>query len=161
MLVPFDQLSDTSKIWIYQAEKELDNEQIALVKTKLEKFLNTWQSHGKDLVASYKIPYNQFIIIGVDEDKTNSSGCSIDASVAVLKELEQDLQVALFNRMLVTFKIQDNVNTVSLPDLQRYIKEGKINPNTIVFNNLVKNKKELNQNWETPAKNSWHKRFFD
>ncbi len=160
MLVPFDQLSDTSKIWIYQAEKELNNEQIALVKTKLETFLNTWQSHGKDLVASHKIPYNQFIIIGVDEDKTNSSGCSIDASVAVLKELEQDLQVDLFNRMKVTFKIQDNVNTVSLPDFQRYIKEGKINPNTIVFNNLVNNKSELNQNWETPAKNSWHKRLF-
>ncbi len=160
MLVPFDQLSDNSKIWIYQAEKELNNKQITLVKTKLENFLNTWQSHGKDLVASYKITYNQFIIVGVDEDKTNSSGCSIDASVAVLKELEQDLQVGLFNRMLVTFKMQDNVNTVSLPDFQRYIKEGKINPNTIVFNNLVKNKSELDQNWETPAKNSWHKRFF-
>jgi hypothetical protein len=159
MLVPFDALSKSSKVWIYQANRELSDDEIARVKSKLEKFLTNWQSHGKDLVTSYKIAYNQFIILAVDEEKTNSSGCSVDASVAVIKELEQDLQVDLFNRMLVTFKIGDNVNTVNLNDFKRYINEGKIEEETIVFNNLIKNVAELESNWEVPVKNSWHKRM--
>lgn len=161
MLVPFNELSKSSKVWIYQASKELTDDEITKIKEKLEKFLQNWQSHGKDLVTSYQILYNQFIILAIDEDKTNSSGCSIDASVAVLKELEQDLQVDLFNRMLVMFKINDNINTVNLQDFKRYVEEGKIDKNTTVFNNLVTNLKEFESNWETPVQNSWHKRFLN
>jgi len=161
MLVPFNELSKSSKVWIYQASKELTDDEITKIKEKLEKFLQNWQSHGKDLVTSYQILYNQFIILAIDEDKTNSSGCSIDASVAVLKELEQDLQVDLFNRMLVMFKINDNINTVNLQDFKRYVEEGKIDKNTTVFNNLVATLKEFESNWETAVQNSWHKRFLN
>lgn len=160
MLVPFKDLSDSSKIWIYQASRELTDNETSLVKKKLEVFLSKWQSHGKDLIASYKIMYNQFIILAVDQEKTSYSGCSVDASVAVLKELEQDLQVDLFDKMKVTFKIGENINTVALSDFQKYIKEGKITQNTIVFNNLVQTKKEFENNWIVEAKDAWHARFF-
>ncbi len=160
MLVPFNDLSNNSKVWIYQASRELKEEELNLVKKKLEQFLNNWQSHGKDLVASYKLPFNQFIVLAVDEEKTGSSGCSVDASVAVLKELEHDLQVDLFDRMKVIFKIDDNINTVTLPDFQKYVKEGKITKNTTVFNNLVKTKSEFENNWQVQAKDAWHARYF-
>ena len=160
MLVNFKELSNTSKVWIYQADKELSNQEVAKVKTKISYFIQNWQSHGKDLIASFKIMYNQFIIISVDEDKTSSSGCSIDASVTIIKELESDLQINLFDRLKITFKIDKNINTVNFVNFKKYINEGKINSNTIVFNNLVKTKAEFINNWEIPAKDSWHNRFF-
>ncbi len=160
MLLDFNELTDTSKIWIYQASRELTDIEKNIVKNKLETFLKNWQSHGKDLIASYKIPYNQFIVIAVDEDKTNSSGCSVDASVAILKELEQNLQIDLFDRMKTTFKIGETINTVSLSEFQNYIKDKKITKDTIVFNNLINTKNDFNKKWEVPANQSWHNRFF-
>ncbi len=32
---------------------------------------------------------------------------------------------------------------------------------TIVYNNLVTDISEYNQNWEVPANESWHSRFFN
>lgn len=159
MLVPFDALSKKSKVWIYQANRELTESEVAKVVLELEQFLKNWQSHGKDLIASYKIPYNQFIVLAIDEEKSKSSGCSVDASVAVLRALEKDLQVDLFDRMKVTFKNEEHINTVNLSDFKRFANEGKITKNTIVFNNLVKNIAEFNTNWEIPAKDSWHDKF--
>ena len=38
-------------------------------------------------------------------------------------------------------------------------KQKAVSKNTIVFNNLVTNIVELNENWEVPASESWHNRF--
>ena len=35
--------------------------------------------------------------------------------------------------------------------------QNKVNENTIVFNNLVQNKQDFEQNWRVELKNSWHK----
>ncbi len=160
MFVEFNQLSETSKIWIYQANRELSNDEVALATSKLSNFIKNWQSHGKNLISSFKIKYNQFIIISVDADKTNSSGCSVDASVALIKEIEKELQIDLFDRLKITFKNGENINTVSLADFKKYIAKGKIDKNTIVFNNLVKTVSEFQEKWEIPAKDSWHIKLF-
>jgi len=39
------------------------------------------------------------------------------------------------------------------------IKMGKVNAETLVYNNLVTVKKELDTHWEIPLKNSWQKRY--
>ncbi len=160
MFVEFDQLSATSKIWIYQANRELSNDEVVLATSKLSDFIKNWQSHGKDLIASFQIKYKQFIIISVDVTKTNYSGCSVDASVALIKEIEKELQVDLFDRLKITFKSNENVNTVNLANFKKYIVEGKIDKNTVVFNNLVKTIAEFQEKWEIPAKDSWHIRMF-
>jgi hypothetical protein len=38
-------------------------------------------------------------------------------------------------------------------------KDKAVSKNTIVFNNLVNNIAEFNENWEVPASESWHSRF--
>ena len=40
-------------------------------------------------------------------------------------------------------------------------KDKAVSKNTIVFNNLVTNKAEYLENWEVPAKDSWHSRFIN
>jgi hypothetical protein len=39
-------------------------------------------------------------------------------------------------------------------------KEKAVSANTIVFNNLVNTIEEWKENWEVPAEDSWHNRFF-
>lgn len=161
MFVNFDHLADSSKIWIYQSNREFTENEIQEINEMLEKFIGSWKRHGDDLRASYLIKYNQFIVLAVDEDHNEVSGCSVDASTHVFKQIEQTYQVDLFNKLNTAFKDGENINIVSLADFQKYVKQQKINSNTTVFNNLIKTKKELSTAWEVDAENSWHSRYFN
>ncbi len=160
MLVDFDSLEDTSRVWVYQANRAFSTSEEEEIVAKTENFITSWQVHGKDLKASYQIKYHQFIVIAVDEDYNKVSGCSIDASVNLILKLEQSLKLDLTNKLKVSFKDNNNVNVVSLLDFKNFVKQQKITENTVVFNNLVATKADFESNWEVPAINSWHKRFF-
>ncbi len=160
MLVLFDTLPLKSKIWIYQSNKTFSNDEVSKIKTLLEPFVETWQYHGQDLNASYKILYNQFIVLAVAEDDT-VSGCSIDASVHIIQQIEQEFKADLTDKLQVAFKDGENINTVSLVEFKKYVALNKITQKTIVFNNMVNTIEGLNTNWEVPAKQSWHKKYFN
>lgn len=159
MFVDYNLMPNTSKTWIYQSNKELTDIEVEQVKTKIENFIKQWKRHGDDLKASYQIKYNQFIVLFVDESYNNVSGCSIDSSVNLIKQLEKEFSVDLTNKLNISFKDTTNINIVSLSDFQKYAKEEKITSNTIVFNNLVTTKADFEENWEVTADKSWHKRF--
>ena len=160
MLVDFDSLTDTSRVWVYQCYREFSDGEVEELKAKLENFTTNWNSHGKDLKASFKILYNRFVVLAVDEKFNRPSGCSIDASVNLIKQLENEHSVDLMNKLNLSFKDSQNISVVSMSDFQKYVKEGKITSNTTVFNNMVTTKADFEQNWEVRASDSWHKRFF-
>ena len=159
MLVNFDSLEGSSKIWIYQSNREFSEKEVAEISHSLENFIGSWKRHGDDLKASYQIKYNQFIVLAVDEIYNEVSGCSIDASVNLMKQFEQKFAVDLTNKLNISFKDNHNINVVSMADFQNYAKQQKITSNTVVFNNMVTNKADFEQNWEVTADKSWHKRF--
>ena len=51
----------------------------------------------------------------------------------------------------------EKINLLSLSDFKTLISEGKINEESIVFNNLIKTKRDYIEQWEVQLKNSWHK----
>lgn len=159
MLVKFENLEDDARVWVYQSSREFSDSEANEIGFKIETFISSWKRHGDDLKASYIIKYNQFIVIAVDENYNEISGCSIDASVNFIKQLEKNFSIDLTNKLNISFKDNDNINIVSMGDFQKYAKLEKITSNTIVFNNMVNTKEEFNQNWEVTADKSWHKRF--
>ncbi len=159
MLVDFNSLPDTSRVWIYQADREFTQDEAARISEKLNIFVANWKRHGDDLKASFQIKYNQFIVLGVDENYNDVSGCSIDASVHIIKELQKEFEVDLLNKMIVSFKDGDNVNTVSLKAFKAYAKLEKINADTVVFNNMITSKGDFETAWEVEASKSWHAKF--
>ncbi|MCF6296917.1 MAG: ABC transporter ATPase [Flavobacteriaceae bacterium] len=160
MLVNFSSLPDNSKIWIYQSSRKFLDTEVSEISSKMEQFITNWKRHGDDLKGSYQIKYNQFIVLAVDQSYNEASGCSVDASTHVFKQFEVQYQVDLFNKMNTAFKDGDNINIVSLSDFQNFINQQKINTKTIVFNNLINTKKELETVWEVSADKSWHSRYF-
>jgi len=159
MLVPFNTLPPKSRIWIYQSNSAFTDVEISNISKIIEPFLENWQRHGNNLKASYRIIYNQFIVIAVDENN-EVSGCSIDASMHIMQQIEQQFKVDLTDKLQVAFKNGDNINTVSLADFKKYVTLDKITSETIVFNNMVDSIEGLQNNWEVPANKSWHNRFF-
>lgn len=159
MFVNFSSLPETARVWIYQSNRRFSDFEVKEISKELEAFINAWKRHGDDLKASFKIIYNQFVVISVDENYNNVSGCSIDASVNFIKNLERKYTIDLTDKMNISFKDGENVNIVKMSDFQKYASQNKITSNTFVFNNLVNTVKEFNENWEIPAEKSWHKRF--
>ena len=160
MLVDFEKLPDSSRIWIYQADRAFSEEEVSEIRTRLEAFLKEWTAHGSSLEAGFELPYNRFIVIGLNQQNQAASGCSIDASVHFIQELEQHFKLVLLDRMNVTFRQGPYIAYKPLNEFRKMAKNRAVSPNTVVFNNLVTNKFEYRQDWEVPASDSWHKRFF-
>ena len=159
MFTEYNSLPNTSRIWVYQANREFTANELEKINKTATEFINNWTRHGDDLKGSFTVKYNQFLVLAVDESFNNVSGCSIDASVRFVQELEKEFTIDLMDKMNVSFKDGDIINLVRLPDFQQYAKEEKIKASTIVFNNMVTTKEELETKWEVPASESWHARF--
>ncbi|WP_420600873.1 ABC transporter ATPase [Flagellimonas sp.] len=159
MLVDFESLPDTARIWIYQCNRSFSSEELEDVNNALSQFLEQWTAHGSELSAGFEIKYKRFIVIGLDQSNASASGCSIDTSVHFIQGLEQKYGVELMDRMNVSFKQGEYVAYKSLKDFKKMAKDKAISKSTIVFNNLVTNKLEYLEHWEVPASESWHARF--
>jgi hypothetical protein len=159
MLVEFNSLSDTSRVWIYQASRSFSAEELEEVRTGLDQFIKEWTAHGSELAAGYEIRYNRFIVIALDQTNITASGCSIDASVRFILDLEKKYDIDLLDKMNVSYKQGEFVAYKTLIDFKKMAKNKSVSKNTIVFNNLVTNKLEYENYWEVPAEESWHGRF--
>ncbi|ALM06769.1 ABC transporter ATPase [Sediminicola sp. YIK13] len=159
MLVEFNSLSETSRVWIYQASRSFNAEELEEVKAGLDQFIKEWTAHGSELQAGYEIRYNRFIVIALDQTNTTASGCSIDASVRFIQALEKKYDIDLLDKMNVSYKQGEFVAYKTLIDFKKMAKNKSVSKNTIVFNNLVTNKLEYENHWEVPAEESWHGRF--
>ena len=160
MYVPFEDLPEDSKIWIYPSDRKFSDDEMSDIENDLKAFIENWSAHGTGLEASYLLKYNRFIILAVNQEVQPATGCSIDSSVAFIQNLEQKYKVDLLDKMNVTFKNGEHIAHKSLIDFKRMAKEKAVTANTIVFNNLVNSIEEFNGNWEVPASDSWHSRFF-
>lgn len=159
MFVEYSKLPESSRVWIYQSEREFTEKEITFISENAKAFIEKWTRHGDDLKGSFTIKYNQFLVLAVDEGFNNVSGCSIDASVHFVQELEKTLQLDMMDKMNISFKDGNHINIVKMSAFKDFVKDNKINGNTIVFNNMVATKKELETSWEIEAEKSWHKRF--
>ena len=154
-----NQLADHSRVWIYQSNRKLSNAEAKEIKQYGEEFIKNWAAHGAELKASFDVKYNYFLILFADESQVKASGCSIDSSVRFIKEIEKAYGLDLFDRLNITFKSGDQIDALRMNDFQTALEKGQLTENTIVFNNLVETKKEFDEKWEVPVRESWHARM--
>ncbi|MFN4234992.1 MAG: ABC transporter ATPase [Bacteroidia bacterium] len=154
-MIPINEMPDHSRVWIYQSDRKFSDDEVAAIEQKLADFISNWASHGTPLKASGAVLYNRFLIILADEDSVKASGCSIDKSVAFVKQLEKELKCDFFNRLLIAYKSGDEIKTFHFAEKDELISQGKINDNTIIFNNLIQNKADLLSNWQQRLSESW------
>ena len=160
MFVPFDQLPDHSRVWIYPSTRPFTSFELEDIREKAEDFLEQWTAHGADLQAGIDLPYDRFIVIGLNESVQSASGCSIDSSVRFIQTLEDTFAISLLDKMNVTFRNNNSIDHITLKEFRSKAKKKQVQSNVIVFNNLVLNKMEYDSLWEVPASSSWHARYF-
>jgi len=159
MLVDFQKIPDSSKVWIYQSNRKFYTDEIEVIKTKIEVFLSSWKDSDIDIIASYQFLYDRFIIFSVDEMLNKLTIDAIDKSVAFILQLQSDYKIELLDKLNVCFKQGEFVQYKELKEFKKLLKSKSISEKTIVFNNLINTKEELENNWEIPLEDSWHNRF--
>ncbi len=159
----FESFPDHARVWIYAAKRPFTLEEHEYLSARLGLFIEQWQAHGKQLKSDFAILHRRFVVIAVDEGPQNATGCSIDACVHELQAISKELNIDLFDRMQVVYRDVDNnmVVSCSIPEAKEMIAQHDFPTDTPVFNNSITSLKELRQNWEVPAAESWIKRYFE
>jgi len=160
MYIPFNQLSDNARIWIYQSDRKLTDNEIEFIMKEGTNFVESWTAHSQQLQASIKVFYEQFIVLSVDETTAAATGCSIDKSVHFVKQLEAKLDVQLLDKSKIAVKEGQEIRQFAMQAIKEHVKTGALNANSIIFNNMVSDISGFRNNWQVAAKDSWMNRYF-
>ena len=158
MFVDFSSLDLSSRVWIFQSETEINKNLEDLIKIELIEFLEKWVSHGIDIISSFEIKYETFIVIAVS-DSINISGCSIDTLINFVKSLENKYNLSLMNKNIIKFKNGSTISSMNISDFKSKCEKINNNEELIVFNNLVNSIADYRNKWEIDIRLSWHKRY--
>lgn len=155
-----EEFADNSKVWIYQSSRLFLISEALEMEDILQEFVNSWKSHGATVKGYANLFYGRFIVIMADEAATGVSGCSTDSSVRMIKQIEKDYNVDMFDRQSLAFVVKDKIEVIPLAQLSYAVENNFITANTLYFNNTVETRSQLENKWIVPAGESWLGRFF-
>ncbi len=159
--IPFDHLPSDARLWIFAAERPLSTDESRRVLAETDAFIDHWTAHGVPLSAGREVRHNRFVLVGVDERAAGVSGCSIDALVRRMQQLESVLGLELINNEPVLYREGDTIERVSRERFAELAASGTVSPHTRVFDNTLTRVGDLVAGkWEVRAAESWHGRAF-
>ncbi len=149
------------RVLIYPASRPFTAKESKVIAEKLYDFLGTWAAHGKPLSSSFKVEKNQFIVIAVDEEKEMASGCSIDSLNGLMRELDAEFELGLFDRMKASFVENGEIKTMKLQDFRNRLKNGEISRDIEVFDFSKSTYVSFLSDFLLPLKRSWAGIYID
>jgi hypothetical protein len=159
--VDITQLPDSARLFVYNTARALDQQELELLRTNLEAFLDQWAAHGSPLTVGYALPYDHFVVIAVDDSAVGPSGCSIDASYQFLKAFTARTGIEILDAPDVCFRDAEGVRCVSRSEFNALASNAQVDATTTVFNNTITTLGDFRAGrWEVPARESWHARAY-
>jgi len=156
-LLQLEDLPDDSRVWVFGADRGLDDGATDLLLRDVDRFLAQWHAHGAPLTTARDWRDQRFLTVAVDQSTAGASGCSIDGLYRSLKSLEPRLGASLVTSGLVFYR--DDKGRVQSVDRDRFSALGaerKITPHSRVFDPTVTSLGEWRARFELNAEDSWH-----
>ncbi len=151
----FPTLGGNGRIWIYAADRALSATEAIEINRRLASFCKDWLAHGSRLAADFNIVYNQIVLLAVDEEVAEATGCSIDKATEIFKQIDEEFQLDLFNRMNLFFVQNEKLRVVKLVDVNKLYRSGLISEDTTFLDNSISTRVDLDERWQLPFKDSW------
>jgi hypothetical protein len=148
-----------SRVWIYQSDRTLNENEVKEIKITLDNFVQSWKSHGDQVKGYSTVYFDMFIVMMADESSVSVGGCSMDSSVRIMKEIEKKFNLNLFNREMLTFQAKEKLIQIPLSLIEKSLNDKIITEESLYFNNTILSKLDLETKWIIPLKNSWLSRF--
>ena len=159
MFVDYNTISEDAKVWIYPSSRKFYPTEIEEIEQKIKTFVENWKAGDENFKASYRFLYHRFIIFVADVSETTITNADIDASVSFILALQETYKIELLDKMNACFKQGEFVQYKELKDFKKLVKNKAVTGKTIIFDNLVNNKEDLENFWEISIENSWYNRF--
>ena len=155
MYVPFDKIDESAKCWIYILEKNINfkSDEINLI---LKSLCEKWKSHNNEVVSSFQIYRDRYIILFAEE---GISGCSIDSSNRLLRYELDRLNINVMPNSKIGIFIENKIKLEDRSSIINLIQANKLKPKDKMINTTVTNKKEYNKNWILEINKSWLTNF--
>jgi hypothetical protein len=155
--VPFDSLPDDARVWVFGAATELDAPASERLLGAVDDFLAQWNAHGAPLVCGRDWREDRFLAVGVDQSTAGASGCSIDGLFRTLARLEPEIGATLLGGGRVYYRDADGrVVATTRKAFNQLAREGRVGPDTPVFDTSLTSAGAWRQAFERPARASWH-----
>jgi len=153
MFVDFDKISNESSLLVFCADKEIVYDSLT---KDLISFIKSWTSHGKDVLGSCRVFFNQLVIVAFDESDNCISGCSKDKCYNLFKDFKFNYNLDFFRRDLVVY-IDNNI--IKVKELEVFKKIPlELRSSFIIINLFVKTKNDISFNFKQNYRDSvWAK----
>jgi hypothetical protein len=156
-LVEIEGLPDNARTWVFGADKTMNAPASDTLLKEVDGFLSQWHAHGSPLTVGRDWQYGRFLTVAVDQSTAGASGCSIDGLFRTLKGLEPKLAASLVTSGLIFFRDENGaIQSVDRDQFTALGAEGKIAPDTRVFDPTVTTLGEWRARFELNAEDSWH-----
>lgn len=159
---PLRDLPDEARIWIYAADRDLNDLQEKRVGEILNEFCASWMSHGRPVESAADVLEGRFAVIAGRIEDGDISGCGIDASVHALEKASTELSFDWSPTLTVHYRDEkDVIRSVSRSDFRSLVRSGDVGPDTRVFDLSIQSLAELRDGkFEQAAVNTWYARAF-
>lgn len=159
--VPFDALPDDAHVWCFAAEPEPGPRETAHLLDSMQRFVEQWTAHRQDLTAGVTWMHQRFLLVGLDQSRAGVSGCSIDALMGRLGDLERELGIRLTDASPVWYRDgEGRIRPVLREEFRKLAKTGAVGPDTPVFDLTASTLGPIRGGGlERPASTSWHARL--
>ncbi len=160
MLIPFDQMPDTARLWVYALDHDLAPAEAASVKEQMETFADNWAAHQQPLRAAVAIERNRFLLLAVDEQYNAVSGCAIDHSARLIEKIESQVRGQMLDRGRIHYQHETSIRTAPFLKAKSLVLAGEITPQTTIYDHTVGTVGDFRHRFAQRAADSWLRRFF-
>lgn len=144
-----------AKVWIYASDKIISPSQLAIINQKAVPFIQNWTAHQNQLKAEFAVLFHCFLVFMVDEGVHEISGCGIDKLTHLIREIDAETHLNLFNRMGVQLLENNEVICLTKAEFLSKMSTNDLS-NSKAFNNQVTNKTQFDLEWISPLENAWY-----
>lgn len=161
MYVNIDSMSPESRVWIFLSTDQFTAPQQERFAMRTKQFLESWTAHKKELKASHDILFGHLLVVAVDEQINEASGCSIDKLFHFIREMDQLPGLDLLNRLKVAYQQPDqSLKVIKSGQVTGLLSEGVLRPDTPLVDMSIGTLGGL-RNPFIPLNQSWLKTYLN
>lgn len=158
----FANFPDDSWLRVFNAPRDLTQDEVRAVSEDLGDFLRGWASHESPVTGNFEIVHDRFIVVAADESKVGLSGCSKDAVVMRLRDLGNRLGLDFVHSPPLCFRHGDAIRSVQRGEFGELASAGEVKSDTVVFDSTIITVGPYKAGrWEVPASDCWHARAYE
>lgn len=142
-----------SRIWLFGLDAKLENGAMETVAAHLNRFIDSWQSHGREVTGTFAVIESRFLLIVA---RAGVSGCSTDELMRTIRKLQDELGTVVLDGLRVFFRERNgSIRSAGRADFLEMIREEAITADTAVFDLSLTRLAQLQAGeFERPLKDS-------